>query len=63
MLTFDVQSSLAYCELYVTIGTLFRRFSDLKGNDLTLEDRAYNDYFSAQNPVDAKKFHVLPVPA
>lgn len=52
--------SLAYCELYVTIGTLFRKFPDLKGNDLSAEDTVYNDYFSAQNPVDAKKFHVVP---
>jgi hypothetical protein len=51
-------NSLAYCELYVTLGSVFRRFENLKANDLTEEDRAYNDYFSGQHPLDATKFHV-----
>ena len=50
--------SLAYCELYVTLGTLFRRFENLKANDLTDEDREYNDYFSGQHPLNATKFHI-----
>lgn len=53
-----LRSSLAYCELYITLGTLFRHFKTLKSNKLTDEDRAYNDYFSAQTPLDATKFHV-----
>lgn len=58
-----VHFSLAYCELYVTLGTLFRNYGEgkLKGNDLTEEDLTYNDYFSAQNAIDAKKFHVSAV--
>ena len=51
-------NSLAYCELYVTLGSVFRRFENLKANDLSEEDRAYNDYFSGQHPLDATKFHV-----
>ena len=41
--------SLAYCELYVTVGTLFRRFPDLKVNELSAEDLAYDEYFSSYN--------------
>lgn len=51
-------SSLAWCELYLTLGTLFRRFENLEGNHLTDEDLAYNDYFSAQIPINATKFQV-----
>ncbi|KAG0648396.1 Cytochrome P450 monooxygenase yanH [Hyphodiscus hymeniophilus] len=50
--------NLAYCELYLTLGTLFRRFENLTANHLTGEDLAYNDYFSAQTPLTATKFHV-----
>jgi len=50
--------SLAYCELYVTLGTMFRHFEKMKSNYLTAEDLTYNDYFSAQTPLDATKFHV-----
>ncbi|CBX95728.1 hypothetical protein IAQ61_004561 [Plenodomus lingam] len=53
-----VGMNLAYCELYVVIGTLFRTFTDLKGNHLTEEDLAYDDYFSSYNPLEATKFHV-----
>jgi len=50
--------SLAYCELYVTIGTIVRRFAKLQGNELTAEDLTYEDYFSSYNPIAARKFHV-----
>jgi len=50
--------SLAYCELYVVLGTLFRRFDNMKPNHLTAEDRVYDDYISACNPHEATKFHV-----
>ncbi|KAG0652243.1 Cytochrome P450 monooxygenase [Hyphodiscus hymeniophilus] len=49
---------LAYCELYVTLGTLFRRFGDMKSNVLTREDLVYDDHFSGYHPVGATKFHV-----
>ena len=51
---------LAYCEIYVTLGTLFRRFENLKSNDLTEEDLVYNDYFSSYHSITATKFHVTP---
>lgn len=54
----DGTRSLAYCELYVTIGTIVRRFAKLQGNELTAEDLIYEDYFSSYNPIAAKKFHV-----
>jgi len=49
---------LAYCELYVTLGTIFRRFDKMKGNHLTAEDLVYEDYFSSYHPLEATKFHV-----
>lgn len=50
--------SLAYCELYVTLATLFHRFEHLKGNQLTADDLVYDDYFASHHPIDATKFHV-----
>jgi hypothetical protein len=49
---------LAYCEIYVTLGMLFRRFEHMKSNDLTAEDLVYDDYFSSYHPIPATKFHV-----
>lgn len=51
-------SSLAYCELYVTPSTLFRRFENLKANKISPEDLVYDDYFSSYHPLKAEKFHV-----
>jgi cytochrome P450 len=50
--------SLAYCELYVSLRTLFRRFDNLVSNQLTEEDWAYNDYFSGYPTVESTKFCV-----
>ena len=41
------QSRLAYCELYVTIGTLFHRFANLEAYKTTTEDLVFDDFFSA----------------
>lgn len=49
---------LAYCELYVTLGTLFRQFENLKGNVLTERDLSYVDHFSGFHPLDAEGFKV-----
>jgi len=49
---------LAYCELYVSLGTLFRRFPTMKSNVLTPADLVYDDYFSGYHPTSATKFHV-----
>jgi len=50
---------LAYCELYVTLGTFFRRFPNLEGNDLKPEDMVMDDYFGGHYPADAPKLHVI----
>jgi cytochrome P450 len=52
---------LAMCELYVSIGQLFRRFGDLKPIDVGPEDMVYEDYFGPFHPKDARKFRVLRV--
>jgi hypothetical protein len=58
--TVDMSSpSLAYCELYVTLGTLFRRFDKLDVHNTGPEDLVYDDYFSSYHPVHARKFHVV----
>jgi hypothetical protein len=51
---------LAYAELYITIGTLFRRFENLRGNELKPEDLVLDDYFASHHPIGSTKFHVLP---
>jgi hypothetical protein len=49
---------LAYCELYVTLGTLFRRFDKLEVYNTNPADLVYDDYFAIYHPLDARKFHV-----
>ncbi|KAL6402003.1 benzoate 4-monooxygenase cytochrome P450 [Ilyonectria robusta] len=51
--------NLAWCEMYVTLGTLFRRFENLRPFEVTAEDMIYEDCFSAFNPPDKKKFKVI----
>ncbi|KAH7395782.1 cytochrome P450 monooxygenase-like protein [Cadophora sp. MPI-SDFR-AT-0126] len=55
--------NLAYCELYVSLGTLFRRYDNLLSNHLTAEDWEYDDYFSGYSRPGAAKFHVTAAPA
>lgn len=50
---------LAMCELYVSIGQIFRDFGDLKPIDVGPEDMVYEDYFGPFHPKDARKFRVL----
>ncbi|KAK0115636.1 hypothetical protein ONS95_000093 [Cadophora gregata] len=49
---------LAYCEIYVTLGTLLRRHQNLKAMPMSEEDLVYQVYFAAYPPIDAKKFRV-----
>ena len=51
-------NSLAYCELHVVLGILFRKFDNLKGSHLSPEDLVYDDYLSAYPPMTAVRFHV-----
>jgi hypothetical protein len=56
----DQSHSLAYCELYVSLGTFFRRFEDLQSNELTEYDRTYDDYFSPYYAEDTNLLHIYP---
>ena len=51
--------NLALAELYITLGTLFRRFDNLRDPEIRPEDMAYEDYFSSHNPVNARKLSVV----
>ena len=50
---------LAYCELYCTLGTFFRRFENLEVFDVGPEDLVYEDFFSSYHPLSARKLHVV----
>jgi hypothetical protein len=52
---------LAYDEIYVTIGMIFRKYTNLKSNthELTAEDVVLDDYFSSYNPAKARTLQVL----
>ena len=53
-------TSLAYCELYVTLATFFRRFEKrLEIYETGPEDFVYDDYFSPMPPKGAHKLHVV----
>jgi len=45
--------------MYVTLGSIFRRFEHLKGNELSEYDLLYDDFFASHRPMDAVKFHVI----
>jgi len=47
---------LAYSELYVTLGTLLRRYPHLRAPELTGRSLEYEDYFAPYRPVDAPVF-------
>ncbi len=49
---------LAYSELYITLGTLLRRFPHLRTKELTGRSLEYEDYFAPYRPVDAEMFEV-----
>ncbi|KAI9865656.1 MAG: hypothetical protein M1813_002114 [Trichoglossum hirsutum] len=51
--------NLAYCELFVTLATFFRRFEHLEIYRTRLEDLVYDDYFSPFHPITARKLHVV----
>jgi hypothetical protein len=53
------QHRLAYCELHVTLGTIFRQFGNLKANGVKPEDFVMDDFFSSYHPDEAPKFHVI----
>ncbi|OJJ43242.1 hypothetical protein ASPZODRAFT_103682 [Penicilliopsis zonata CBS 506.65] len=52
-----VGMSLAYCELYVTLGRVFRQFDNLKTRIKTRQELLYDDYFSMFHPEEYNKFY------
>lgn len=50
---------LAYCELYVTLGTFFRRFHDLTVFETTPADMDYDDFFSSYHVAGKKLFKAV----
>jgi len=51
--------TLAYAEIYCTLGTFFRRFEDLEVYETGPEDLVYDDFLSSHHPPTARKFHVV----
>ncbi|GFF34720.1 trichodiene oxygenase [Aspergillus udagawae] len=51
-----VGMQLAYAELYITLGRVFRQFDDLKTRKKAREELLYDDYFSAYHPEAYNKF-------
>ncbi|PKY04740.1 cytochrome P450 [Aspergillus campestris IBT 28561] len=47
---------LAYCELYVTLGRVFRQFDNLKTPGKSREEMLYDDYFSSYHPEKYNQF-------
>ncbi len=54
-----IGQNLAMCEMYVTLGMLFRRFEGLKPYDCGPEDMEYVEAFTAFHPKNAKPFRVV----
>lgn len=54
-----IGQNLALCELYVTLGTLFRRFDNLAAFDVGPEDMTYTDCFTAFHPKSSRAFKVV----
>jgi hypothetical protein len=52
-------SSLAYLELYVGIGTIFRKFENLRIFETTEKDLVFDDIFGVFFPKDQKKLKVI----
>ncbi|KAK4069323.1 hypothetical protein Trihar35433_5902 [Trichoderma harzianum] len=49
---------LAYCELYVTVASVFRNFADLEIRGTKPSDLVFNDYFSGYHPATATPLRV-----
>jgi hypothetical protein len=53
-----MSTSLAYAELYIALGTIFRRFENLKVFETTKEDLDFDDYIGLLKPKSARPFKV-----
>ena len=47
---------LAYCELYVTLGRLFRKYDNLTTRKKDPEETVYDDFFASHHPVEHSEF-------
>ncbi|KAH8894326.1 cytochrome P450 [Thozetella sp. PMI_491] len=54
-----IGQNLAMCEMYVTLGMLFRRFEGLEPYDCGPADMKYVEVFTAYHPKDARPFRVI----
>lgn len=54
-----IGQNLALCEVYVTLGTMFRRFDNLAPFDVGPEDMTYRDLFQAFHPQGARPFKIM----
>jgi hypothetical protein len=52
---------LAYAELYITVGTFFHRFGNLKVFETTDEDMEYDDFFSGYHIAGRKWLKAIAV--
>jgi cytochrome P450 len=52
-----IGQNLAMCEMYVTLGTLFRRFGDLAAEDVG--ELTYVDYFTAYHGDEKQRLKVF----
>ena len=52
-----IGQNLAMCEIYVTLGTLFRRFGDLAARDVG--ELLYLDFLNAYHPEERQKLKVF----
>lgn len=54
-----IGQNLAMSELYIFLGTFFRRFDNLEAFDVGPEDMTYVDYFTAFHPKGSRSFKVV----
>lgn len=52
-------SSLAYYELYITLGTFFRRFKQLQVDGMTRADLEFEDWFGPYPLKDSRLLHLI----
>ena len=53
-----IGQNLAMCELYVFLGTFFRRFGQLEAFNVGPEDMEYADFFTPFHPLGSRPFKV-----
>jgi cytochrome P450 len=54
-----IGQNLTLCKLYVTLGTLFRRFNNLAVFNIRPENITYMDYFTAFHPKGSRAFKIV----